>query len=515
MVTIVIKSKSENIYNVDMYLKTQNIAETLIAEGLASIEFTQFEQLKDKADLNTSRFIKAVNIPLSDKFDYELVVTCIYSPFCFYAQLSQQKALFDEFEDHLQNYYENESKKSELISLKKPRIGQMCIAKYLVDDAWYRAIIKEIDLELNSVVVFFIDYGNQETIQIDGNLLVINEQFIIYPCMGVMCCLNGIKPVLDTDRTDSLSDGVINLMFDSMSFKVMAKFIDKSPNDCYLISVEVEERIEEKSRMVNLSNILIQANYVQQSDEARAIEKKMLKRKSITQIEPNLKTKQISDEPQFKQYSSSELLLEKAAKNEFTITHVETICEFYIRISHPENEDEIRQLQTDLQYFYEKKVNLPQPLYQLHNACVYYDSDKKHYHRAQIINIIDANNCVVYLIDVGQKKFVNRTQLRDIYEKYLRLSSQVAQASLDDLRNQKAEEIDELLQAKFKEISLNKKFLGRITDKATIEDHCLKNKYFINLFDSNDESVFSVLIQDINHSLLSDNLKPNIKSKLE
>jgi tudor domain-containing protein 1/4/6/7 len=110
----------------------------------------------------------------------EIEITCIYSPFCFYAQLKHFKEDFSRFEESIQTFYENEMKHSDIVLLKKPCVGQMCIARYSVDDFWYRAVVKEIDLTLNSVVVFFIDYGNHDTVQIDGNLLVINEQFIKY-----------------------------------------------------------------------------------------------------------------------------------------------------------------------------------------------------------------------------------------------------------------------------------------------------------------------------------------------
>lgn len=211
LVTLNFKSKSENIYNVDMFLGAKNVAEILIKKKYAVYQ-QQPSGASNSVDMFTSRFIKAANIPLNtahEQHSHQLEVTCIYSPFCFYAQLSEKKAEFSFFEETLQTYYETSA---DNVRLTRPQIGQMCIARYSQDQAWYRAIVKEIDADLNSVVVFFIDYGNQETIQMDGNLLVIHEQFVKYPCMGVLCCLDGLAPIIDTSRPESASEECINFM---------------------------------------------------------------------------------------------------------------------------------------------------------------------------------------------------------------------------------------------------------------------------------------------------------------
>lgn len=79
-------------------------------------------------------------------------------------------------------------------------------------------------------------------------------------------------------------------------------------------------------------------------------------------------------------------------------------------------------------------------------ACVFYDDDKKIWYRAEITHLIDANHCIVRLIDYGQSKYVNKSFIRDIFEKYLTVPSQVAEASLNDL----TDHVDEILNNKFK-----------------------------------------------------------------
>lgn len=528
-VTLILKSKinqSSVVYNVDMFLKTQNIAEWLIDQGHAKSTITldndngEQHRLKlknHKQDVFTMRFIKAAEIPLNDQF-VEIEITCIYSPFCFYAQLKHFKEDFSRFEESIQTFYENEMKHSDIVLLKKPCVGQMCIARYSVDDFWYRAVVKEIDLTLNSVVVFFIDYGNHDTVQIDGNLLAINEQFIKYPCLGTLCCLDGIKPISGSNKTDTLMEESINLMFEIMSFKVMAKFIDKQA-ECYQVEVQVEELVNEKSKMVDLSEKLIQMNYVASNGKTKpaarlkssVVENNGFKVNNKPATTTNLQST-------LKKYIPTDLGLGLKKAYDITITHVESVNEFYFQLNQANKEkDMFRPLCADIQYFYEKKTNLPQPNFECNTACIYYDDEKNVYHRAQIVNVVDKNNCIIYLIDIGQKKLVNRTQLREIYEKYLNICPQALQGSLEDLRNlQNAHQTDEGFQAKFKKILLGKTFLANVLDITSIEnDEILKNKYLVKLYDSQNEEVFALLIEDLDHELIDQSFKPSVKSKLE
>lgn len=163
-VTLIFRSKLDNIFNVEMFLKNQDISELLMGQGLLRsgdsmmnlAEINNGQETSPKVELRVSRFPRPLKIICSPDTEHELEVTHIYSPYCFYAQMCQNKDAFLDFEENLQVFYGD--LRPELV-IKKPRVGQMCIAKYSDDERWYRAIIKEVDRAYNTVKVFFIDYG--------------------------------------------------------------------------------------------------------------------------------------------------------------------------------------------------------------------------------------------------------------------------------------------------------------------------------------------------------------------
>ena len=220
----------------------------------------------------------------------------------------------------------------------------------------------------------------------------------------------------------------------------------------------------------------------------------------------------------FKTYANPDLVLIPHSKYQLTVCSIETVFEFYVQISASgpdETADPLTQLMSDMQTFYGRKINLPQPVFEAQNACVYFDYEKKKWYRAQIQSIIDQDHCTVALVDYGLKQYVNRACLRDIPDKFTQLCGQAALACLNDLADENPEYVDEQLHTRFKELALNNSFYAKcmgITGTNTA-----KSKYLLNLFDDFGESVYSSLADNVNYSILApaDKFKPKVISSLD
>ena len=551
MVTLDIKLKVENIYHVDLYLKTMNISEQLVKEGLACIEPSNLDQSlnQDKSNqLKIHKFIKTPNIEINDQLRHDVIVTTIYSPFCFYIQLSENVQEFAEFEESLQSYYTSEN--IDLVALKRPQVGQMCVAKYSEDERWYRATVKELDYDLKRIVVFFVDYGNEDMLPIDGNfVLKIHDKFKHYPTMALKCCLSGVKPAAEVKDFIQKQE-IVDFMYNTLSDRVVAYFVGKKyTEECYFVNLAVEQA----PKLAKLSDLLAEKKYVR-LDEPEIAQpahrrtsvnekfiNKLVKEQAETNLKPRSKTTSISENgdvvqpaPKFKIYSD-ELKLDLKTKLaiDVKVTHVETVTEFYIQLSPNEGEESaVDVLMHDLQKFYERKSNLPMPLFKPCNACVYFDDEKNKWYRARILSLLDQDHCIVSLVDFGIKKFANRATLREIYDKFLNPCCQAVVASLEDVNDEALENIDEQMHTRFKQLALNKKFLAKIRGTKQVDDDATtqsinnqgdvtmakKTKYIINLFNEDYESLFKDFVDDINNSVSaapSEKFKPKIRSKLE
>ena len=255
IVTLHLKSKVESKYNVEIYLRALNISELLIRQNLAvnetaeviTSEKASFKQPIKKVDMYNS--VTAISV----------TVTSIYSPYCFYVQEVSHD--FQDFESRLQNFYESEPSTGMTWELTKPQIGQMCIAKYSEDQAWYRATIKEIDYDQKMIRVFFVDYGNEDLLRIQGKDVVvcdIVDQFRHFPAMALKCSLSDIKPLVESKiPLNEIND----FMFFELGNKVWAKFLSTC-EDFYYVDIDYEKKfMDESVRLVNLRALLVEKKY--------------------------------------------------------------------------------------------------------------------------------------------------------------------------------------------------------------------------------------------------------------
>lgn len=234
--------------------------------------------------------------------------------------------LFREFESVMQTYYEDVRVRSPLVLLTQPHLGQMCVAKYSDDNQWYRALVKDVGDDLKNVRVFFIDYGNEEIVPVNGNLLILNEKFRQHPPMAIRCCLNDIKPhELDSESTPPMSE-IVDYMFNSMTENVPARFVSKlAIGDCYMVNVTI-------GNTGDLSQLLIDNGYAVKSkmSNAKITNGEKSSNKKVVPVVSSSTSKVAAGES--KVYPEVKNKMELGNKCDIIITATETINEFYVQI---------------------------------------------------------------------------------------------------------------------------------------------------------------------------------------
>ncbi|KAL3221329.1 hypothetical protein MRX96_005065 [Rhipicephalus microplus] len=83
------------------------------------------------------------------------------------------------------------------------KVGSACCALYSEDGGWYRGIIRE--LHPGGAAVFFVDYGNVESVANEG-LKLLPDALMSVPCQAVGCKLNAAVVVDATAATARLDE---------------------------------------------------------------------------------------------------------------------------------------------------------------------------------------------------------------------------------------------------------------------------------------------------------------------
>ena len=129
--------------------------------------------------------IKAAEIKQGDT----VYVAFAESPGKFWCQPAVSSDLLSSMAEKLNGEYSNLGRNESF--LQSPTTGQLCCALYTEDNSWYRAKILEVT-DMNARV-FFVDYGNQETVSM-GTLKQLREKYTQLPCQAVQCSLANVTP---------------------------------------------------------------------------------------------------------------------------------------------------------------------------------------------------------------------------------------------------------------------------------------------------------------------------------
>ena len=86
----------------------------------------------------------------------------------------------------------NSAESSSYLQIFEPFVGMAVAAKFTADNRWYRAEILEICPNRSTVVVYFVDFGNNDSCLFE-NLRYLRNDFFVNEVALFRCRLYGIK----------------------------------------------------------------------------------------------------------------------------------------------------------------------------------------------------------------------------------------------------------------------------------------------------------------------------------
>ena len=182
---------------------------------------------------DVDRTLPGIPMVLSSILDtgyIDIQVTYSVSPLLFYCQkpsfTEKLKKLVSQLNNHCDNLHPHTT----------PSVGEMCVARFSQDGCWYRALVEVVDSHLSTTKVFFVDYGNNDTVPF-GNLRRLPLEFSYLPQQAIPCTLSGIKA-----PTGGWSEEITNI-FDNLvvekSFVAEIKGKESDPSGRPLLVVEL------------------------------------------------------------------------------------------------------------------------------------------------------------------------------------------------------------------------------------------------------------------------------------
>ncbi|NXA36316.1 TDRD1 protein, partial [Eudromia elegans] len=135
------------------------------------------------SDLQTLGLKKAMEI--------KGIVTEFRNPSEFYVQINSPEFLehINKISVELQDCYANTIIHEEYIPIK----GEVCVAKYSLDQTWNRALVKDVDILQKKAQIFYIDYGNEENISF-SRIKALHKNIERFPPCAIKCSLANYDP---------------------------------------------------------------------------------------------------------------------------------------------------------------------------------------------------------------------------------------------------------------------------------------------------------------------------------
>ena len=113
--------------------------------------------------------------------------------------------------------------KDELIpSILFREVGMACVARYSVDEKWYRAQVME-RIDNYTFRVRYSDYGNEELRQIH-DIKMIEEELIKLPPLAYHCQLSVLRPDVTWNSNDKIRFAGFFESLENGFFKVVTLF---------------------------------------------------------------------------------------------------------------------------------------------------------------------------------------------------------------------------------------------------------------------------------------------------
>nr|CAD7257699.1 unnamed protein product [Timema shepardi] len=328
------------------------------------------------------------------------------SPENFYVQVTPDNAKLIEMMDRMALEYGEGTKTA--LPLIKP--GAICVARYSVDEMWYRGVVKSVGD--TTALVSFPDYGNMEDVPLT-DIMGITHEFSQLPVQGIKCALLASL----ASSSEWSEDEINNFVTLTELNEIEAHFVCLR-EECFKVVLKNKQTGEVINEKFGASSQTIET--------------------AIQDAKPTVKqfVPQVSSfrESTAEYVDEGERFLEPqvplSENIDVIITWFISPEEFYCQSL--KNSQEIKSMMTEIQLVYcrsprrKKNLDLGSPV------IAKFRSDNVFY-RAEIFEKI-GESFIVKFVDFGNKDIFTKFELWDIEKQFMVLPKQAIHSFLKDIK---------------------------------------------------------------------------------
>ncbi|EPY82173.1 tudor domain-containing protein 1 [Camelus ferus] len=148
----------------------------------------------------------------------------------------------------LKETYANKVHEEDYIPVK----GEVCVAKYTIDQTWNRVLIQDVDVLQKKAQVLYIDYGNEEVIPVNS-IHQLNRNIDLFPPCAIKCFVANVIPAEGSWSNDCITTIKSLLMEQFCSVKIVDIFSEE------VVTFAVDVMLTSSGKL--LDHVLIEMGY--------------------------------------------------------------------------------------------------------------------------------------------------------------------------------------------------------------------------------------------------------------
>ena len=193
--TVTFRTTEHLPYTVNLQLENGTDVSTLFLsdtdQNSATVPAASDEETTESVDDNAAPDVDRKCVSLNQGRRMKVTISHVISPSLFYVQRDDRLTQLDELAETLLEHYSSLAEGDGLI--ENLAVDQICASLYGEDEdkSWCRAVVQSIDADTDSCELFYVDYGNSDSVP-RSSVRELPAEFQTLPWQCVSCSLAGV-----------------------------------------------------------------------------------------------------------------------------------------------------------------------------------------------------------------------------------------------------------------------------------------------------------------------------------